>query len=266
MGKQAWSCDLTGTPVCCFGLMASWPLGIHNVGPWDLASSQEVAGERGYQSPGSGIRRTLISSWLHHLLHRMFKGEWFASSRLPFCKSKVVELAVVRMPHPRSVPQSKACKTLNAGLDTIDILSNCYWWRRWCWHACLLMNICSGCLVWLETHTYRTACICKAKIHTLCVYHMCTTHIHMYCLVDSHFWLFCDPMDCSPSGSSVHEIFQAGILEWVAISYSRMHMYVHIYILAFHAHALMSWSWFIWIYLFQPLGSVMNVILVARSQ
>ena len=28
-------------------------------------------------------------------------------------------------------------------------------------------------------------------------------------------------MDCSPSGSSVHGIFQAGILEWVAISFSR---------------------------------------------
>ena len=29
------------------------------------------------------------------------------------------------------------------------------------------------------------------------------------------------PMDCSPPGSSVHGIFQARILEWVAISYSR---------------------------------------------
>ena len=28
-------------------------------------------------------------------------------------------------------------------------------------------------------------------------------------------------MDCSPPGSSVHEIFQARILEWVAISFSR---------------------------------------------
>jgi len=28
-------------------------------------------------------------------------------------------------------------------------------------------------------------------------------------------------MDCSPSGSSVHGIFQARILEWVAISSSR---------------------------------------------
>ena len=31
----------------------------------------------------------------------------------------------------------------------------------------------------------------------------------------------CDPMDCSLSDSSVHEIFQARILEWVAISFSR---------------------------------------------
>ena len=30
----------------------------------------------------------------------------------------------------------------------------------------------------------------------------------------------CDPMNCSLPGSSVHEIFQARILEWVAISYS----------------------------------------------
>ena len=31
----------------------------------------------------------------------------------------------------------------------------------------------------------------------------------------------CHPMDCSPPGSSVHEILQARILEWVAIPYSK---------------------------------------------
>ena len=31
----------------------------------------------------------------------------------------------------------------------------------------------------------------------------------------------CDPMDCSPPGSSVHGILQARILEWVAICFSR---------------------------------------------
>ena len=32
----------------------------------------------------------------------------------------------------------------------------------------------------------------------------------------------CDPTGCSPPDSSVHGIFQARILEWVAISYSRL--------------------------------------------
>ena len=31
----------------------------------------------------------------------------------------------------------------------------------------------------------------------------------------------CDPMNCSPPGSSVYGILQARILEWVAISFSR---------------------------------------------
>ena len=31
----------------------------------------------------------------------------------------------------------------------------------------------------------------------------------------------CDPMDCSPPGSSIHGIFWARVLEWVAISFSR---------------------------------------------
>ena len=37
----------------------------------------------------------------------------------------------------------------------------------------------------------------------------------------SHVQLFCDPMDYSTLGSSVHGILQARILKWVAISFSR---------------------------------------------
>ena len=33
----------------------------------------------------------------------------------------------------------------------------------------------------------------------------------------SYVWLFCDPMDCSLAGFSVHEITQARILEWVSL-------------------------------------------------
>ena len=36
----------------------------------------------------------------------------------------------------------------------------------------------------------------------------------------SHVQLFCDPMDSSLTGSSVHGTFQARMLEWVAISFS----------------------------------------------
>ena len=31
----------------------------------------------------------------------------------------------------------------------------------------------------------------------------------------------CNPMDCSPAGSSIHGIFQARVLDWVAISFPR---------------------------------------------
>ena len=31
----------------------------------------------------------------------------------------------------------------------------------------------------------------------------------------------CNPMDCSPPGSSVHRISQSSMLEWIAISFSR---------------------------------------------
>ena len=41
------------------------------------------------------------------------------------------------------------------------------------------------------------------------------------CSVSQSCLTLCDPMECSPPGSSVHGIFQARILEQVAISFSR---------------------------------------------
>ena len=55
-----------------------------------------------------------------------------------------------------------------------------------------------------------------------------TLHIFAFCakiqsvfLVTKLCLTLCDPMDCSLPGSSVHGIFQARILEWLAISFSR---------------------------------------------
>ena len=41
------------------------------------------------------------------------------------------------------------------------------------------------------------------------------------CVSHSVMSTFCNPMDCSPPGSSVREILQARLLEWVAIFFSR---------------------------------------------
>ena len=43
----------------------------------------------------------------------------------------------------------------------------------------------------------------------------------VHCSVALSCLTLCDPMDCSLPGSSVHGIYQVGILEQVAISYSR---------------------------------------------
>ena len=47
----------------------------------------------------------------------------------------------------------------------------------------------------------------KVKLQLVLVTQLCLT--------------LCDPMDCSPPGSSVQGVLQARILEWVAISFSR---------------------------------------------
>ena len=46
-----------------------------------------------------------------------------------------------------------------------------------------------------------------------------------------------DPMDCSPPDSSVHGIFQARVLEWVAIAFSLNHLGYHYFV----EETLSSW-------------------------
>ena len=47
------------------------------------------------------------------------------------------------------------------------------------------------------------------------------SHLYVCVLVAQSCPTLCDLMDCSLPSSSVHEIFQARILEWVAIPFSR---------------------------------------------
>ena len=75
----------------------------------------------------------------------------------------------------------------------------------------------------MHTHTH-THTHTHAHTHT----NMCMlTHTYVYMCLSSKVKVaqscpaLCDPMDCSPPGSSVHLISQARLLEWTAISFSR---------------------------------------------
>ena len=51
--------------------------------------------------------------------------------------------------------------------------------------------------------------------------HLTGVYCTVLCLVAQLCSTLCNPMDCSLQGSSVHGLFQARVLEWVAISFSR---------------------------------------------
>ena len=66
----------------------------------------------------------------------------------------------------------------------------------------------------------------NASEETLLVSGISPSHqpMSVCCIPTQHAQLcptLCDPMDCSPPGSSIHGILQAKVLEWVAISFSR---------------------------------------------
>ena len=63
----------------------------------------------------------------------------------------------------------------------------------------------SFCFKWTETE--KSQLTEKVQKHLFVCVHVCS--------------ILCDPMNCSPPGSSVHGILCARILEWVAISFSR---------------------------------------------
>ena len=74
----------------------------------------------------------------------------------------------------------------------------------------------------LRTHTANlllVSCIMKPHLFGFLSLFMAGVYVHAQ-LLQSCLTLY-NPMDCSLPGSSIHGIFQARILEWVAISSSR---------------------------------------------
>ena len=64
-----------------------------------------------------------------------------------------------------------------------------------------------------ETSFYDTNIVMEGKLSL--------GKVKMKVLVAQLCPTLCNPMDCSPRGSSVHGILQARILEWVAVPFSR---------------------------------------------
>ena len=50
----------------------------------------------------------------------------------------------------------------------------------------------------------------------------------------------CSPMDCSPPGSSVHGILQAGTLEWAAISIPQALLQLYLTDFCFLIHSIQN--------------------------
>ena len=71
-----------------------------------------------------------------------------------------------------------------------------------CWIVILLTP-----LPTIQSHPRLSALLITFPVWTVLAAQLCST--------------LCDPMDCSPPGSSVHGILQARVLEWVAIAFSR---------------------------------------------
>ena len=76
----------------------------------------------------------------------------------------------------------------------------------------------AGCVL---QHTSDCCAVMLARPHTHTHTQDCQLLRVPVCSVTPSCPTLCEPLDCSPSGSSVHGIFQAGIPEWVAISSSR---------------------------------------------
>ena len=64
---------------------------------------------------------------------------------------------------------------------------------------------------------YESFCSSTSQFYSLHMLHACCVYAKSLQLCPT----LCDPLDCSPSGSSAHGILQARILEWVAMPSSR---------------------------------------------
>ena len=109
---------------------------------------------------------------------------------------------------PSSTSPVLAAKPLSVKTLPRDVIWSMWTWFSLCTNQTPLLNnmvMASGFSIWAASE------VCVSLYVLYC----------LDCLVAQSCLTLCDPMDCSPPGSSVCGISQARILEWVAISFSR---------------------------------------------
>ena len=118
-----------------------------------------------------------------------------------------------RQPACQWVKVSQLCPTL---CDPMDCMVHGILQARILGNLSLLQGICSiiKLLQFLSTPCY--ALPLYLGLYFLPSKKWRSSEVTQSCLI------LCDPMDCSLTGSSIHGIFQAIVLEWIAISFSNL--------------------------------------------
>ena len=117
------------------------------------------------------------------------------------------------------ISYSSVCCLHGAGFPLVLILF--FRWRVVGLQCCVSFRYLAKWMSYVSTHCFVIWTITKhwVEFPALCrVLVLC----FMYAKLFQSCPTLCKTMDCSPPVSSVHGILQAGILEWVAISYSHL--------------------------------------------
>ena len=98
------------------------------------------------------------------------------------------------------------------------LLSRLKWNANQCWILRIFMAYLAAQIGWC--HSDRSSLVFASSWGSSNCFFPEKSHFMFKCSM-CVYPTFCGPVDCSLPGSSVHGIFWARILEWVAISYSR---------------------------------------------
>ena len=127
----------------------------------------------------------------------------------------------------RSWWPSTAFTKLSPGKSRITFFNRTFQhlpWQLWSWYPTDRLWGSARKLIW---HVFCEDCLwllCCNSYNWEGISHVTASmphYKHPWCLVAQLFLTLCDPMNYSPPGSSVHEILQARILEWVAMPSSK---------------------------------------------